>query len=107
MKLKIIIQLIVLVFIANQLKAQNTACIYKINFNIDQDLVVPTRVKVGNQTTTTGQFNAVQPFPQFLSDSIRNLVTRAVSKQLGATTVVVYKKNRRGNDIMSQNYGTK
>lgn len=105
MKLKIVFQLLVFVLIANQLKAQNTACVYKINFNIDQDLVVPTRVKVGNQSTTTSQFNAVQPFPQSLTDSVRNLVTRTVSKQLSANTVIVYKKNRRGNDIMSQNYG--
>lgn len=106
MKLKIVFQLLLFVLIANQLKAQNTACIYKINFNIDQDLVVPTRVKVGNQSTTTSQFNAVQSFPQSLTDSVRNLVTRTVSKQLGANAVIVYKKNRRGNDIMSQNYGT-
>ena len=105
MKLKIVFQLLVFVLMFNKLKAQNTACIYKINFNIDQDLVVPTRVKVGNQSTTTSQFNTVQPFPQSLTDSVRSLVTRTVSKQLGANAVIVYKKNRRGNDIMSQNYG--
>ncbi len=105
MKLKTLLQLLVIVLFTNQLKAQNTACIYKINFNIDQDLVVPTRVRVGNQTTTTGQFNTVQSFPQSLTDSVLSLVTRTVSKQLGATAAIVYKKNRRGNDVMSQNFG--
>jgi hypothetical protein len=86
------------------ISAQNTAGIYKITFNIDQDLVNEVRVRVAGETTTPDRFTLSRTFPNHLIDSIKTVITNVVSKQIGADAKIVYKKNRRGQDITS--FGT-
>ena len=83
--------------------AQNTAGIYKIRFIIDQDLTNEFRVKVAGETTPD-RFNLTRTFPNNLIDSIHNVITKTVSKELSANATVFYKKNRKGQDIKS--YGS-
>jgi len=87
-----------LFFISTCLIAQNTAGIYKIKFNIDQDLINEVRVKVAGESSPD-RFNLSQTFPRNLIDSIQEVISNTVSKQLSATTQIFYKKNRKGEDI--------
>lgn len=95
--------LILGLFIPINLFAQNTAGIYKIRFVIDQDLTNEVRIKVAGETTPD-RFNVTRTFPNNLIDSIHNVITKTVAKQLSANTSIFYKKNRKGQDIKS--YGS-
>lgn len=97
---KVFCYLILGLFIPINLFAQNTAGIYKIRFIIDQDLVNEVRVKVAGETTPD-RFNITRTFPDNLIDSIHNVVTKTVAKQLSANAAIFYKKNRKGQDIKS------
>jgi hypothetical protein len=92
--------LIVGIFIPINFFAQNSAGIYKISFNVDQDLVNEIRVNVAGETTPN-RFNTFRSFPTNLIDSIQNVITKTVSKQLSANAAIFYKKNRNGQDIKS------
>jgi len=87
-----------------QYVAQNTAGIYKITFNIDQDLVNEVRVRVAGESATPDRFNLTRTFPDALVDSIKTVITKTVAKQIGSNTTIIYKKNRKGQDIKS--YGS-
>jgi hypothetical protein len=95
--------LILGLFIPINLFAQNTAGIYKIRFIIDQDLTNEVRIKVAGETTPD-RFNVTRTFPTNLIDSIHNVITKTVAKQLSANASIFYKKNRKGQDIKS--YGS-
>lgn len=95
--------LILGLFIPINLFAQNTAGIYKIRFVIDQDLTNEVRIKVAGETTPD-RFNVTRTFPNNLIDSIHNVITKTVAKQLSANASIFYKKNRKGQDIKS--YGS-
>jgi hypothetical protein len=95
--------LILGLFIPINLFAQNTAGIYKIRFIIDQDLTNEVRIKVAGETTPD-RFNLTRTFPNNLIDSIHNVITKTVAKQLSANALIFYKKNRKGQDIKS--YGS-
>jgi hypothetical protein len=85
------------------LYAQNTAGIYKIRFIIDQDLTNEVRVNISGETTPD-RFNVTSTFPNNLIDSIHNVITKTVAKQLASNTSILYKKNRKGQDVKS--YGS-
>lgn len=90
-----------ILFLSSQnLVAQNSAGIYKIKFAIDQDLVNEVRVKFVGETSPNN-FNNIINFPNNLIDSIQNLITITVAKQLSARTSIFYKKNRKGQDVKS------
>jgi hypothetical protein len=95
--------LILGLFIPINLFAQNIAGIYKIRFIIDQDLTNEVRIKVAGETTPD-RFNVTRTFPNNLIDSIHNVITKTVAKQLSANALIFYKKNRKGQDIKS--YGS-
>jgi hypothetical protein len=95
--------LILGLFIPINLFAQNTAGIYKIRFIIDQDLTNEVRIKVAGETTPD-RFNVTRTFPNNLIDSIHNVITKTVAKQLSANALIFYKKNRKGQEIKS--YGS-
>ena len=95
--------LILGLFIPINLFAQNTAGIYKIRFIIDQDLTNEVRIKVAGETTPD-RFDVTRTFPNNLIDSIHNVITKTVAKQLSANALIFYKKNRKGQEIKS--YGS-
>jgi hypothetical protein len=100
---KVFCYLILGLFIPINLFAQNIAGIYKIRFIIDQDLTNEVLIKVAGETTPD-RFNVTRTFPTNLIDSIHNVITKTVAKQLSANASIFYKKNRKGQDIKS--YGS-
>lgn len=79
---------------------QNSAGIYKVTFNVDPDLVNEIRVRVVGETSPD-RFNSFRSFPKNLIDSIQNVISKTVAKQLSANATIFYKKNRNGQDIKS------
>lgn len=85
--------------------AQDRAGIYSINFFIDRKLTHPVQVQVDGNIVQNGGLNATR-LSDLDIDSIKRMIERRVSLELGAQTECIYRKNKRGRDVVTTQYST-
>ena len=86
-------------------QAQDRAGIYRVYFNIDRKLTHPTQVSVNGNIVQNGALNATRLSDSDI-DSIKKIIERTVSTELRAQTEFIYRKNRNGKDIKTNDFGS-
>jgi hypothetical protein len=87
------------------INAQDRAGIYSINFFIDRKLTHPIQVQVDGNIVQNGNLNATRLLDSDI-DSVKKMIERRVSIELGAQTECIYRKNKRGRDIVTTQFST-
>jgi hypothetical protein len=85
--------------------AQDRAGIYSINFFIDRKLTHPVQVQVDGNIVQNGGLNATR-LSDLDIDSIKKMIERRVSIELGTQSECVYRKNKKGRDVVTTQYST-
>jgi hypothetical protein len=102
-KFTFILIFIVELFFTLSSNAQNRAGIYKVNFYIDRKLTHP--IQINNNIGQNGNLNATR-LSDVDIDSIKKMIERTVATELRAQTEFIYRKNRKGKDIVTHDFGT-
>lgn len=87
------------------LLSQSRAGIYNIHFNIDRKLTHPTQVTVNGNIVQNDEINATR-FLDSDIDSIKKIIERTVSTELHAISECIYRKNRNGKDVKTNDFGS-
>ncbi|MFM7662756.1 MAG: hypothetical protein ACKO6A_08830 [Bacteroidota bacterium] len=86
-------------------RAQDRAGIYKIYISIDRKLTHPIQISANGNIIQNGSLNATR-----LSDLdielIKKMIENTVSSELRAQTECIYRKNRNGNEIKTNDFGS-
>jgi hypothetical protein len=86
-------------------QAQDRAGIFNIYFGINRKLTHPTQVSVNGDVVQNGNLNATRLSDSDI-DSIKKMIERTVSTELRAQTECIYRKNKKGNNVVTSDFSS-
>ncbi len=87
------------------IQAQDRAGIFSVYFGIDRKLTHPTQVSVNGNVVQNGNLIATRLSDSEI-DSIKKMIERTVSSELRAQTECIYRKNKKGKNVVTNDFGT-
>jgi len=86
-------------------QAQDRAGIFNIYFGINRKLTHPTQVSVNGDVVQNGNLNATRLSDSDI-DSIKKMIEITVSTELRAQTECIYRKNKKGNNVVTSDFSS-
>ena len=86
-------------------QAQDRAGIFNIYFGINRKLTHPTQVSINGNVVQNGNLNATRLSDSDI-DSIKKMIERTVSTELRAQTECIYRKNKKGNNVVTSDFSS-